>query len=106
MAVLAGSVTPSATAAAASGAVATSRSGSSTSSTATMSVSPKIRRRVSFSDPTTKLRIYPACDEHRDKVIAWILVGVSFVVRFYRLGIPSSVVFDEVSGAGVGDERP
>lgn len=60
---------------------------------------PKHRRRVSFSDPNTKLRIYPAEDEQRDKVISWVLVIVSFVVRFYRLGIPASVVFDEVCGS-------
>lgn len=56
----------------------------------------KPRRRVSFSDPKTKLRIYPGQDEHRDHVISWFLALVSFAVRFYRLGIPASVVFDEV----------
>lgn len=58
--------------------------------------SSKPRRRVSFSDPKTKLRIYPGQDEHWDHVISWLLALVSFAVRFYRLGIPASVVFDEV----------
>ncbi len=60
------------------------------------STAPKPRRRVSFSDPKTKLRIYPGQDEHWDHVISWLLAIVSFAVRFYRLGIPASVVFDEV----------
>lgn len=63
----------------------------------TMRTSPKAQgRRVSFSDPDTKLRVYPGADENRDAVLFWILMAVAFFVRFYRLGIPHSVVFDEV----------
>lgn len=60
----------------------------------------KPRRRVSFSelrqvnrDPT-----FPGYNEfslRRDKTICWILTILAAFVRFYRLGIPSAVVFDE-----------
>lgn len=56
----------------------------------------KPRRRVSFSDPKTKALSFPGDDAGSwDRTIAWLLTGVSFCVRFYRLGIPASVVFDE-----------
>lgn len=64
--------------------------------------SSKVKRRVSFDKAPVyythheveevEMWIVP---ELRDKIISWILFIVSIVIRFYRLGMPASVVFDE-----------
>lgn len=46
------------------------------------------KRRVSFGDA-------PAPPAGWDAPTCWVLVVISFFVRFYRLGMPASVVFDE-----------
>ena len=53
-------------------------------------------RRVSFSEPNLRHVVYPGEDEVRDRTMCWALIIASYFVRFYRLGIPGSVVFDEV----------
>lgn len=59
----------------------------------------KAKRRVSFSDPSDSAkRIYPGDDEtsrRLDNGICVLLLIVSWFVRFFRLGMPASVVFDE-----------
>ena len=57
---------------------------------------PRPRRHVSFDPNTPGL---PASSDYPnisvDSLICWVLLVVSCFVRFYRLGIPASVVFDE-----------
>lgn len=54
-------------------------------------------RRVSFSEPTAPLKIqYPGAASAWDSSLIWTLGFVAFAMRFYRLALPSSVVFDEL----------
>lgn len=58
------------------------------------SSTPKTPKSVSFNvhpAPPDPKPVSPAFD----KAICWFLFIVSFCVRFYRLGVPASVVFDE-----------
>lgn len=50
------------------------------------------RRHVAFTRSEVKQKLP---DEARDKIICWVLFVVSAFVRYYRLGVPASVVFDE-----------
>lgn len=54
-------------------------------------------RRVSFIEPgqPTSRRVYPGEEAAMDRMIWWTLLVVAYGVRFYRLGVPASVVFDE-----------
>lgn len=64
-------------------------------------VSAKPKRRVSFSNnnpvytSTEDQLAQRSFSESRDKVIGWVLFVLSTAIRFYRLGVPASVVFDE-----------
>lgn len=50
------------------------------------------RRHVSFVETESKQKLH---EQARDKIICWVLLTVSALIRYYRLGIPASVVFDE-----------
>lgn len=58
----------------------------------------KQKRSISFVDPANVNLVYPGhyedSDSH-DKLICWVLFLVALCVRFYRLGVPAAVVFDE-----------
>jgi hypothetical protein len=56
----------------------------------------EVVKRVSFCDPTAPRTIlYPGYESAWDAPLCWTLLVVAYVIRFYRLGVPSSVVFDE-----------
>lgn len=54
-------------------------------------------RRVSFSEPSAPVKLsYPGASSAWDGPLIWTLCLIAFVVRFYRLALPASVVFDEL----------
>lgn len=75
----------------------------SDSSSSSTKESPKAKRHVSFDKPPTFYTKKQADQDAaqrvfsdiRDRVICWFLFILSVCVRFYRLGVPSAVVFDE-----------
>lgn len=62
-----------------------------------MATQAKPKRRVSFNklQMATQLSTSPSLGERRDRVVCWVLFVTAACVRFYRLGMPASVVFDE-----------
>jgi hypothetical protein len=57
----------------------------------------ELKRRVSFTDPTAPHKVlYPGYDSAWDAPLCWSLFIVAYAVRFYRLAVPASVVFDEL----------
>lgn len=57
---------------------------------------PKQKRHVSFDPATPNLpKVHDSPEITFDSAVWWILFSISVFVRFYRLGFPASVVFDE-----------
>lgn len=64
---------------------------------ASLAQAPAAERHVSFTEPDASIAIPPRSHlgDNRDRILCWILFTISACVRFYRLGMPASVVFDE-----------
>lgn len=59
--------------------------------------STRSKRRVSFNNDEMLTQSSPSSTpgDTRDRITSWTLFVIAACVRFYRLGVPASVVFDE-----------